>query len=426
MIPAVTVVKGTVGTPTGNGQRAAPEEDPTRPFLGIFRRTLPSLRLLITLIVVLPIAIVAAALVTISIVTSRTVAEQLGEELDPGRDRQRRRRGATLHRRRRPRQRPVHAADRDGEAVATNLAEWEQVMFDDLATNPDVASICFGNPRRGRRLAPARARPDRVRHRRRREGLRRRSSGSSDPTGSVQRDKVIRQYKYDPRTRPWYKAALHNPTPAWTTSTSGSARAGASRRPASATRAWSASGHDNVARRADGRRDAQRDQPLSPPPAVQREPATIFIVDDQGLLVASSAGRVTSDKGQRLTPEQASSSAISRQPKCCRRPPPTLTPSSRSPIATTAPSHPGKSASRRPKALASGRVLVDGQPARTTVTPLNPFPGLRWRIVTVLPESSFLARGRTRRTGRSSSRPERWSARSCSDCSSHADSPGRC
>src|SRR6266513_4323631 len=23
---------------------------------------------------------------------------------------------------------------------------WEQVMFDDLATTPDVASVCFGNP----------------------------------------------------------------------------------------------------------------------------------------------------------------------------------------------------------------------------------------------------------------------------------------
>src|SRR4051812_11303757 len=44
-------------------------------------KSLPSLRVMVTLIVVLPIAAAAAALLTISALTSRNIAEQLGEEL---------------------------------------------------------------------------------------------------------------------------------------------------------------------------------------------------------------------------------------------------------------------------------------------------------------------------------------------------------
>src|SRR4051812_1743727 len=45
------------------------------------RRRLPSVRLLITAIVVVPLAAVSAALIMIATITSRGIAEQLGQEI---------------------------------------------------------------------------------------------------------------------------------------------------------------------------------------------------------------------------------------------------------------------------------------------------------------------------------------------------------
>jgi len=40
-------------------------------------------------------------------------------------------------------------------------------------------------------------------------------------------------------------------------------------------------------------------------------------------------------------------------------------------------------------------VDIDGQPARVQATRVEPYPGIRWQVVTVLPESSFLAQATT-------------------------------
>src|SRR4051812_28088633 len=45
------------------------------------RAPLPSLRLLITLIVVVPIVVVSAALILIATITTRSIAEELGHEI---------------------------------------------------------------------------------------------------------------------------------------------------------------------------------------------------------------------------------------------------------------------------------------------------------------------------------------------------------
>src|SRR5829696_8082977 len=107
---------------------------------------LPSLRVLLTLIVVLPIAAAAAALLTISIITSGQISEQLGEELvSDATDR------VTAEIRNYIGQ-AVRTSDLYSRRIQTaklspvDLKGWEQILFDDLMTSPQVASICFGNP----------------------------------------------------------------------------------------------------------------------------------------------------------------------------------------------------------------------------------------------------------------------------------------
>jgi hypothetical protein len=131
-----------VGLPAMQAERVGP----TAPASSSSRPRLPSLRALITLIVVVPIAMVSIALVVISTVSARISAEQLGDEIV---------RGATdrivadIHD-------YLHTAMRvsdlyrrrilDGTLPTDNLPSWERMLFEDLATNPDVASICFATP----------------------------------------------------------------------------------------------------------------------------------------------------------------------------------------------------------------------------------------------------------------------------------------
>src|SRR5262249_36667614 len=102
-----------------------------------------------------------------------------------------------------------------GKLPTSNLASWEPVMFDDLATNPNVAAICFGNSN-GDATYLQRA------HGRIELGI---ADGSRDCaaiewpanlTGQVSREHPIRSYRYDPRVRPYYTTAVRNRSPAWT------------------------------------------------------------------------------------------------------------------------------------------------------------------------------------------------------------------
>src|SRR5262249_23736923 len=102
-----------------------------------------------------------------------------------------------------------------GRLSTTDLASWEPVMFEDLATNRNVASICFGSPA-GDATYLQHA------HDRLELGI---ASGArdcaaiewpADSTGRVDRHHPSRQYRYDPRARPWYTSALASPGPTWT------------------------------------------------------------------------------------------------------------------------------------------------------------------------------------------------------------------
>ena len=178
-------------------------------------RRLPSLRSLVTLIVVLPIAAVAGALVLISVISGRNIAEQLGRELV----------GETTDlvafEVRRYFSDAVRVSDLytrrilAGTLSTTDMTSWERPMFDDLITSQNVASICFGTPGGDATYL------QQV-HGRLELGI---ADGDkdcaaiewpADAAGNVDRKHPIRQYRYDPRVRPWYTAALRNDEPAWT------------------------------------------------------------------------------------------------------------------------------------------------------------------------------------------------------------------
>ena len=178
-----------------------------------------SIRLLVAVVVVLPVAAVSAALVTLSSDTSRRIAEELATTLTES---------ATQHVRDDLRLVLGHAievSDRYAQRVhegrlptAGDMSAWRQPMFDDLVTTPNVASICFGSVSgdaiwllRGKN-APRELElgtSDRARE-----------NGAIefpvDPATGVPSTTPIRVYKYDPRERPWYAAAMKSVGPLWT------------------------------------------------------------------------------------------------------------------------------------------------------------------------------------------------------------------
>ena len=105
----------------------------------------PSIRLLIAAIVVIPTALVAALLITITSIANRSSAEAFGEQIiDSANTSISRQVQSYLGE-------AMHVSDRyvrrieAGLLPTDELAAWERPMLDDLLTTPDVASICFGN-----------------------------------------------------------------------------------------------------------------------------------------------------------------------------------------------------------------------------------------------------------------------------------------
>jgi sigma-B regulation protein RsbU (phosphoserine phosphatase) len=329
---------------------------------------LPSLRVLVTVIVVLPIAIVAAALVTISIMTTRTVAEQLGEELiadatgrvvaEVGRYLGEAVRVSDLYTRR----------IETGKLPPTNLADWEQAMFDDLATSPNVASICFGSPA-GDATYLQRA------HNRLEFGI---ADGSRDCaaiewpavlSGKIDREKPIRNYRYDARTRPWYTAALKGGGPRWTPVYFWFGEGGSDSETGTGFTRPIRSGKKLIGvLTIDVTLSAISD-------FLRRQPfvltGSIFIIDNQGMLVAASDGRVNSLAGARL-PLAGSDSATAR---------------------AIAPLFPTTQPAQATEEF-SARSTIAGKPVRVSQVWLHPSPGADWRVITVLPESAFLTQAR--------------------------------
>lgn len=333
------------------------------------RRGPPSLHVLITLIVVLPIAAVSVALVFITTMTSRSIAEQLGREILERATAQVQSHiqsylGSAM------RVSDLYARRLEDDMLSpADLAAWERTMFHDLAANPDVASICFANPS-GDCTWLLHA------HDRLELGLvdgRYRDRATEWPVsadGKVDRDHPIRVYHYDALQRPWYEQALRSEQPIWTPIYFWFGQQGSAFE--------TGTGYTRAIRNRDGslRGVLVIDITLgSISRHLQRLPLTqsgsVFVVDETGLLVAASQGEVNSADGRRLPVDQSGTAA------------------GRAVAGLVSPGVHG--AEIEADVEQTHRVDLAGEPARAHVLEIRPYPGIHWHIVTVLPESSFLS-----------------------------------
>jgi hypothetical protein len=168
---------------------------------------LPSVRLLITAIVVVPLAAVSAALIFIASITSRGIAEQLGEEIvNSATTRVTNDVNAYLGS-------AMRVSDSyaqrivQGDLSITDLRTWERTMFNDLGSFPDVASICFSTPNGDCTWllhAHGRLELGLVNGNQRDKAI----EFPATPDAKVDREHPIRVYHYDATQRPWFETAI--------------------------------------------------------------------------------------------------------------------------------------------------------------------------------------------------------------------------
>lgn len=313
----------------------------------------------VPLVLVAPILAVAAALVTLGSVTSQRVAEDLAAQWMFS---------ATTQVEREVRDFlavAVRTSDRYARRVqrstlpVDDLASWRDRLLDDLATTPDIAAVTFATPD-GRATWLLRAAGGALEH----------AVASDGRAVEVRLDlmepdvpRPLRASDYDPRGRPWYQLALDRGGPAWTPAYFWYGDAGtASEVGAGYTRPIVSPGSDRLlgVLVVDVTLGALSDF-LRRSPVAQH--GYVFIVDEGNLLIAASDGPVTTADGRRLRPGESSSIAA-----------------------------------RSIAALPLGAidtdvervVFADGTVARAQLSPIRPFPGVNWRIATVVPEAVFL------------------------------------
>jgi sigma-B regulation protein RsbU (phosphoserine phosphatase) len=326
----------------------------------------PSIRLLVTTLVVAPLLLLAAALVWLSSATSHRIAEDLGQSMV---------RAAIVELEANAR-RFLGSAVRVGELYARRveagtlpadqLSDWVRPILDDLLATPDVASICIGTPD-GRAVYIQRA------HGRLEMGIGAGPGdgqcweGVIDPDGTISPE-PLRIYKYDPTSRPWYQAGLASGQPTWAPIYTWFGETG---NDAETSTAYVRPVHHSdgsllgilvVDVTLGGLGQFLKSLPIA-------EHGHLFVVDHQGLAVASSDGSVNSKTGERLPLVLIES------------------PAARAVAASIVPLAQAGDASL---AAGGGRVPLPDGPARVTVAPFTPHSGVDWGIIAVVPESAFM------------------------------------
>jgi sigma-B regulation protein RsbU (phosphoserine phosphatase) len=315
-------------------------------------------------LVVLPVLVIAAALVILASLTASRISESLGRDVLEGAAR------AVAAEVRGYLGQAVRVSNRYTRRIESSVLEdhglisWERPMLDDLATTPAVASICFGNVAgdttwllRG----PGRLEIGRV------EG----ASGKAleyavDPVTCEPLGAPTRDYTYDPRKRPWWDAAIKADGPCWTP-----------------VYLWYADNNaDSMIGTGYTRRIESADGSLRGVLVVDvtlgalnnflkgldfSATGTVLILDNGNRLIAASRGRVTDEAGNCYE--------IAKAPDPVTQ------------AVAAAMSEP-ESSRHLSRML---RVNLNGAPWRAQLTELNPYPGVNWRVVAVLPESAFLA-----------------------------------
>ncbi|MGH7133543.1 MAG: SpoIIE family protein phosphatase, partial [Phycisphaerales bacterium] len=335
-----------------------------------------SISVIVALIVVLPIIAVSAALLALAWAASARVSENLGSHVMTAAA------GSVAAKIDSFLGEATRVSDRYAQRIASGtlppsdpslgFQPWERTMFDDLSTTPAIASICYGNTRgdatwllRGEsRLEIGRVDGARAGHA---------LEFTVDPATGAAVGDPLRVYTYYPRQRPWWSVAMSSPTPMWTPvytwftgntadTTIGTGYTRQIHAPDGALR-----GCLVIDVTLGALNDFLRQLDVA-------ETGYVFIIDPDDRLIAASAGAISDKDGARYLvasapqPEAFAVAAAMSQAKRTRSDPSTL------------------------------NVTINGEPARATVTPLAAYPGITWRLVTVLPESAFMAEAHAVRT----------------------------
>lgn len=302
----------------------------------------------------------AIALLTLGALTSRRIAEDLGSRvLDDAGDQVRSQLDAYLSvsvQKSNLYARRIHWGRLPVEG---DLSRWERMMLDDLVTSPQVASICFTNVagdstwllRHGDRLELGRA-------------------VGADGCAAIEHEitpegvikiEPVRKYIYDGRVRPWYQAALEKRAAHWTPVYFWFGDVGSD--------SETGTGYTRAIRSDEGKllgvlvvdttlnsiSQFLRKLPVA-------ELGHVFIVDEKNMLVAASHGEIIGTDKKRLP--------LKESPH----------PAGRAAVAALA--------DKTSDSLES--ITLDKKPARVRVVDLEPYEGIRWRAVIVLPESAFM------------------------------------
>lgn len=323
----------------------------------------PSIRLLVGGVVVAPLLLVCAALVTLSTYTNRHIAHDLGDSyVQSAAASVQNQIGRYLADAVRVSDQYARRIER-GALPTRDLTAWESTMLDDLATTPAIASICFGN---------ANGETTWLLHNKGRLEVGRVTGPGHDEAveyvmrldGTIE-SRAIRRYVYDPRERPWWKVATSAAGPTWTpiyfwfgeTALDGTA----------------STGHTRVIRNAQGEMEGVLivDVTLGDiggflSRMAKTNKAYFYIIDDQGMLVATSHGNAIGADGVRIPVKKHGSEPAQA-------------------VANSLESWPAGDDSR------TERIHFGERAAKLSVARLNPYDGIDWRLVCVLPESEFLA-----------------------------------
>lgn len=314
--------------------------------------------LLVAAITLLPILAVAATLFWVMSDASRRIAEDMGVRMMSAATEDVRGKVASfLADARRVSDRFARRIDA-GQFDLDNLSTWRHAMLDELAVLPHLGAVTFGDES-GRSIYVQ-------------IGTNRFECGIASgpgPDECVEHvinadgslvEPALRTYQYDARSRPWYLAARASPQPVWTPIYFWFGANGAD--------LFTGTGYTRLIRRNDevigslvvditlGQLSHFLTQlPLS-------DVGHVFLIDDQGYLVATSHGPVNSAAGDRI---KLSSSANLAAIEVARRLDANDT-------------------------LTRFELDLDGQPHRVQITPASSEPGLEWRVIVVLPESAFM------------------------------------
>lgn len=339
-----------------------------------------SIRTLVTLMVVAPMALLAMLLVWLSSATSARVAGDLARRLVNAAS------ARTVAETRHYLEDAVRTSDLyarrviDGSLSASDLATWEDALIREVRATPRIAAMTFATPDGSSVMvmrSPAGLELGRVKggeneqHR----------IYAIDAAGRVSQT-ASRTERYDARQRPWYGAAVESPGPTWSPiytwfiaqrgedSTIGTGYTRAVRTPTGEL-----IGVLLVDVTLEGLTTYLKSLPLE-------QTGRVLIIDEQERMVASSVSHVVRPDGQRylisdVHPDAAQNELLRSASIALRSP---------------------AAAQTEGGEIELKRFRLDDQWKRAKIAAATPFPGISWKVLTIMPESLFMSQvDRTRR-----------------------------